>query len=480
MQINSNLLSLNAQRSLQRAATEAGSSMQKLSSGLRINAARDDAAGLAIAERFTAGINGAQRAAKNINDGISLLQVAEGAVGQIVDNFQRIRELAVQAANGIYSSSDRKAIQREVDELVAANYQINDQTRFNQNKLLDGSFNSQFQVGANAGDTIGLSIPYALAPRSGGLRLVDVPLQQVNISGAVTGALGAGALTLNNRAIGASVAGASPGQSSASAFAVAQAINAAGVPDIAASASTSFSGAAGGGAAIPNGAITVNGIAVGPVSGVTAAALAASAAAAISAAAGASGVSASASGATLTLTAADGRDIDIGGAGSAALGLGGGTHRGSVNLTDTIAPGAHAITIGGSNPGAAGFSAGAQASTLSGGTVRQLAPVSTGEPAIDLASVDGATAALDYIDGKIDSSNELRTLLGATENRLAAAYSGAIDQAANLSAARSRIRDTDYASETAQLTRAQILQQAGVAIVAQANAAPRQALLLLR
>ncbi|NRR31087.1 flagellin [Oxalobacteraceae bacterium] len=480
MQINSNLLSLNAQRSLQRSASEAGSSMQRLSSGLRINSARDDAAGLAITERFSAGIRGSQRAAQNINDGISLLQVAEGAVGQIVNNFQRIRELAVQAANGVYSSSDRSAIQREVDQLVAANYQINDQTQFNQSNLLDGSFHSQFQVGANVNDTIGLSIPFALAPRSGGTRLVDVPLHQVNITGAVAGALAAGSLSLNGLAVGASVAGASPGQTSGSAYAVAQAINSTGVPGITATASNSFSGVAGGGGAIPNGAMTVNGIALGPISGVSAAALAASAAAAISGVAGASGVSASVSGATLTLTAADGRDIDVSGAGLAALGLGGGTHRGSIALSDAIVPGAHSISIGGSNPGAAGFSAGGQASAASGGSVQLLTSFSTGEPAIDLSSVGGATAALDYVDGMIDSSNALRTLLGATENRLGAAYGGAIGQAAKLAAARSRIRDTDYASETAQLTRAQILQQAGVAILAQANTLPGQALLLLR
>lgn len=478
MQINSNLPSLNAQRHHGRSGDELSVSLQRLSSGLRINAARDDAAGLAIGERFSAGIRGGNRAAQNISDGISLVQVAEGALGQIVDNFQRIRELAVQAANGSNNTLDRKSIQAEVDAMVAANYQINDATSFNQARLIDGSLNTQLQVGANAGDVIALNVGAALRQRHSGHGVADVPLLQVNLSGAVAGALSAGALTLNGVAVGASLAGAAPGQGAASAYAVASAINAANVAGVGASASTSVAGAAGGGGAIGNGAVSLNGIALGAMGGASAAAFALSAANAINSAG--AGVSASVNGGALTLTAADGRDIDLAGAGWGQFGLPPGVTRGSITVFDTATTAAHALSVGGSNPALAGLAAGGVRATPNGATVRIEASTASGEPPIDLGSFAGATAALDYIDAKLDEIGTIRSGLGALQNRLDAAHAGALDRVATLSAARSRIVDTDYASEMAQLTRAQILQQAGASMLAQANVLPNQALQLLR
>jgi flagellin len=483
MQINTNLDSLSAQQSYRRSALAADASVQRLSSGLRINSARDDAAGLAITTRLTSSVAGLGCAARNINDGISLLQVASGALSQIVDNFQRLRELAVQSGNGSNNESDRKALQREANELLASNVEIASHTQFNRLNLLDGSYSNQLQVGANASETIALAIPAVFEARAGTFVRVDVPLKQVNITGQVAGPLGAGDLTINGTPIGASTAGASAGQSAGSAYAIAAAIAAAKPVGITATATNSLSGAAAAaGGAIPNGALSVNGIPLGPISGADATALAASAAAAFAAAAGASGISASSSGATLTLTAADGRDISIAGAGPAGLlGLANGVRHGSVNLTNEATTSVNKVVIGGGNPGAAGFSSGAQMPTLTGATVnveRQLG--SSGEAAIDLSSVDGAAAALAYIDGKIDGSNAIRSLLGATENRLAQVYNHVVEGEAIVSAARSRICDTDYASETTQLTRSKILQQAGVAIIAQANTLPNQALLLLR
>ncbi len=221
MQINSNLQSLAARHSLTRATQDVEQSVQRLSGGQRINGARDDGAGLAISERMTAGINGLNRAGKNINDGIALLQVADGAAGVIADNFQRIRELTVQAANGSNSSSDRGAIQQEVDALVAANYDIAEHTRYNSLNLLDGGFASQLQVGAGAGQTIELRIAPVLAPRGYGQALVDVAPRQASATGTVSGALVAGGLLINGKAIGPSAAGSRPGQGSDSAFAVA-------------------------------------------------------------------------------------------------------------------------------------------------------------------------------------------------------------------------------------------------------------------
>ena len=158
MSINTNLNSLNAQRSSGRVQDNLSTSMARLSSGLRINSAKDDAAGLAISQRMTTQINGLNQAARNANDGISLSQTAEGALGGVSDNLQRIRELAVQAANATNSASDRAALQSEASQLISEVQRVGTQTSFNGINLLDGSFTSKaFQVGANAGETISIS-----------------------------------------------------------------------------------------------------------------------------------------------------------------------------------------------------------------------------------------------------------------------------------------------------------------------------------
>ncbi len=157
--INTNIASLNAQRNLSASQSALSTSLQRLSSGLRINSAKDDAAGLAISERFSSQINGLNQAARNANDGISLAQTGEAALGEITSNLQRIRELAVQSANSTNSASDRLAIDQEVQQLLAEIDRTSTQTSFNGQKILDGSFgNATFQVGANAGETIGLTL----------------------------------------------------------------------------------------------------------------------------------------------------------------------------------------------------------------------------------------------------------------------------------------------------------------------------------
>src|SRR5690606_8144373 len=156
--INTNVMSLNAQRNLTANSADLGTTIQRLSSGLRINSAKDDAAGLAISERFTTQIRGMDQAARNANDGISLAQTAEGALGEIGNHLQRIRELAVQSRNATNSSDGRAALQKEVDQLKAEIDRVADTTNFNGTKLLDGSFTAQsFQVGANQGETIDIA-----------------------------------------------------------------------------------------------------------------------------------------------------------------------------------------------------------------------------------------------------------------------------------------------------------------------------------
>ena len=153
--INTNLASLNAQRNLNSSQGSLATSLQRLSTGLRINSAKDDAAGLAISERFTAQIRGLNQAARNANDGISLAQTAEGALAEVTNNLQRIRELAIQSSNATNSQSDRDALQTEVSQLINEIQRVSEQTQFNGVNLLDGSFAAaQFQVGANAGETI--------------------------------------------------------------------------------------------------------------------------------------------------------------------------------------------------------------------------------------------------------------------------------------------------------------------------------------
>ena len=157
--INTNIPSLTAQRNLNSSQNDVATSLQRLSSGLRINSAKDDAAGLAISERFTTQIRGLNQAIRNANDGISLAQTAEGALGEVSSNLQRIRELAVQSANATNSDSDRAALNQEVQQRLAEIDRVASQTSFNGRNVLDGSFGSAlFQVGANVGETIGLNL----------------------------------------------------------------------------------------------------------------------------------------------------------------------------------------------------------------------------------------------------------------------------------------------------------------------------------
>ncbi|MGL1833374.1 flagellin domain-containing protein [Rhodocyclaceae bacterium SMB388] len=203
--INTNVASLNAQRNLNTSQSLLNTSLQRLSSGLRINSAKDDAAGLAISERFTTQIRGLNQAVRNANDGISLAQTAEGALVEVSNNLQRIRELAVQSRNATNSVSDREALDAEVQQRVAEIDRIASQTQFNGLNLLDGSFVAQaFQVGANVGQTI--EIAEIADASTGGLSLaginvldptaaddvltrVDVALSNVNGSRADLGAL---------------------------------------------------------------------------------------------------------------------------------------------------------------------------------------------------------------------------------------------------------------------------------------------------
>ncbi len=467
--INTNLSSLTAQRNSNKSQNDLSTAINRLSSGLRINSAKDDAAGLAIAERFTTQIRGLNQAARNANDGISLAQTAEGALTSVSGNLQRIRELSVQSANATNSATDRAALQQEVGQLVAEIDRVGAQTDFNGTKLLDGTFTAQaFQVGANANQTISIS---SLASARSSVLGASF---SANVTGAVVTAtaLTGGALSLNGVSINAAVAGGGNGQAADSAFAVANAINSTQSTVVATANATTVTGA------VPTtflatagGAITVNGVALGAVAaGGTAPGQGANLAAAFNLVSAASGVTASASATgVLTLTAADGRNVILAGAGvtAANTGLTAATTRSTVSLSTTSTAG---ITVAGSAPANGGFTAATTASALTG----------TALSVIDISTVGGANTALASIDAALSSVNSSRATLGAVQNRFSSTIENLQTTSENLSASRSRIQDADFAAETAMLSRAQVLQQAGTAMISQANQLPQGVLSLLR
>jgi flagellin len=470
--INTNIMSLDAQRYLQKSGDQLATALQRLSSGMRINSAKDDAAGLAIADRFTSQINGLNQAARNSNDGISLAQTGEGALQQVTSNLQRIRELAVQSLNATNSASDRQALDAEVQQLKSEIDRVSQTTSFNGVKLLDGSFASQaFQVGANQGETISVS-----AITSARTSALGQSYTASHTGTATTTALASGDLTLNGAAIQASVAGAGNGQSAASAYAIAAAINASQSAVVATANATSVAGvAATSFGNITAGDITINGVSVGAIVGGGAAPAQGTAiAAAINAVSAASGVSATAAGTgAVTLTTADGRDIVIGLAGTASTastGFAAATTHGTINLSASSATGNVNITVAGNNVAYAGLTATTYAGAQGGTALSN----------VDVLGVTSAGAALTSVDAALAQVDGIRAALGAYQNRFQSAISSIQATAENLTSSRSRIQDADFAAETANLTKAQILQQAGTAMVAQANTSPQGVLALLK
>src|SRR5512143_1358827 len=230
--INTNIASLNAQRNLNKSQGALGTALQRLSSGRRINSAKDDAAGLAISERFTTQIRGLNQAVRNANDGISLAQTTEGALQEVTNNLQRIRELAVQSANATNSDSDRSALDQEVQQRIAEIDRIATQTSFNGRKVLDGTFGgATFQVGANVGETIGVNLSTGVKTTQLGQIAKGTSTTEVDtnaLSGTATIQVGSSTVTT----VGASKQGTAAGQSVGSAYAKAAAINAASVPGL--------------------------------------------------------------------------------------------------------------------------------------------------------------------------------------------------------------------------------------------------------
>ena len=529
--INTNIASLNAQRNLNASQSSLNTALQRLSSGLRINSAKDDAAGLAISERFTSQIRGLNQAARNANDGISLSQTAESALGSQSDILQRIRELSVQSANATNSSTDRAALQAEVTQLSAEFDRIATTTQFNGVNLLDGSFTSQqFQVGANANQTISVSITGSRASQVGtyvnsagtangpnGAAATARNTFVANSSGTTATAIGAplykgvsaaatgSSLVINNTTVAdsTSYAGTASSQDATSAYAKAAAINASNISGgVKATATTNLTFEKTGGANVTAGdfldvasaggdtvdySLTINGTTVLSASALTNGNTISidSAVTSINQYSATTGVTAGKdSSGNLTLTGADGRNVAVSenfnsttaGAGTTVSTLfskfadGGASHndtqaetyRGQVSLQSTNSI---SISAGGATIGFSGTQ-----NLAATGNVN----------AIDISTLNGANNAILAIDSALQQISSSRASLGAMQNRFDKTIANLQSTAENNSAARSRIQDTDFAAETASLTRGQILQQAGTAMLAQANSLPNGVLSLLR
>ncbi|WP_018139296.1 MULTISPECIES: flagellin [unclassified Thioalkalivibrio] len=371
LSVATNLLSLNAQRHLRQSQAALQTAFQRLSSGQRINSARDDAAGLAISERFTTQIRGLNQAMRNAQDGISLAQTAEGALGSMTGNLQRIRELAIQAANATLSASDRGAIDREVRQLLAENDRIATQTTFNGRSLLDGSMGTAFfQIGANAGQTLAIDLGNSMRNRFVG----DIASAW---SGELEAAFAGNPLEVDQ----------------------------------------DFS--------IRVGERDPVDIPAGPYRS--------------------------------PQELATAIDRALGSTGRAIL-----TDDGRLNLIAR-----ETLTISGETALA---TLGLPATTEPGGSLND----------IDLTSRQGASDALSRVDAALDAVNARRSQFGAIQNRFESTITNLGITSDNLAAARSRILDADYAAEVSRLVRAQILQQAGLAVLVQANALPQTFLRLLQ
>ena len=380
--INTNLASLTVQRSLNANQGAAATAMERLSTGLRINSAQDDAAGLAISARMTSQINGLNQAARNASDGVSLAQTAEGALGEVVDNLQRIRELAVQSSNATNTNADRTSLQNEVAQLLLEIDRVADATDFNGTNLIDGSFSGEvFQVGADAGDSVTIS----------------------SITDANTAALGSVSTNSSTELT------------------------------VAASTLTTLT-------AVSAGDLLINGTDIGALAAASSAAeRAGQLVNAINNISATTGVGASYDSATGNLTLNSDAVIVTTGAADDATQLGFANDTGLGAVTTT-----------------------------------------TGIDTLTVANYAGAQTAISLVDDAIATINTARGTLGAIQTRFESIVSNVQVASENLQAARSRIMDADFAAETAALTKAQILQQAGISVLSQANAQPQNVLALLQ
>jgi flagellin len=607
--INTNVSAIAAQSSLRKTGLSLSSSMERLSTGVRINSARDDAAGLAITTRMTANIRGLSAAIRNANDGISLTQTAEGSLSAIQDNLQRVRELAVQSANSSNSLSDRAALNAEASQLISEIDRVANNSSFNGIKLLDGSYQNQaLQIGSGneANDRISVSIGSAKASALGVGSGSSFGLTLAAGTKVKTGALSTGDLSINSTQVNASVSdGVSSLFANSSGIAKAAAINSVSAQtgvNASVSSTTWVGAAATSFSAMAAGKVLINGIDIGAIEASTNAVdRGTQVAAAINGKTNQTGVTAvSDTAGILTLTATDGRNIAVqvadtatgdhtgligaaipsavraetltfsaetagtgktltfGGltftvgsgtatlnqlanawsnltygmtaaqataklaadgvdtavvgtftAGTSILSTGSATAAVISNVTNhetvtsvipvavtTSNAGALTATAGGAQTRVASSSitlsttgdggitlGGAKGLKLTGQTQGYTASVATvgiGVSNVNLSTISGSQAALTVLDKAINTISDSRASMGAYQNRLTAAITNLETTSMNLQASRSRILDTDYAKETTNLAKSQIITQAATAMLAQANQSAQSVLALLK
>ncbi|BCS96842.1 B-type flagellin [Desulfoluna limicola] len=546
LSINTNVTSLNAQRNLGNTASGLNKSLQRLSSGLRINSAKDDAAGLAITDRMTSQIRGLNQAVRNSNDGISLAQTAEGALQETTNGLQRIRELSVQAANDTNTAEDRASIQLEIDQLVSEIDRIAEATTFNNKSILNGSSGTfKFQVGANANETIGVDLvnvkANALGEQPGQVQSTgsrtslsndaaevgSVGIQEGGVGSTITAGdvtvevAGTSAVDIAQAKYGGDITSASTADlkdtnsaeyGGGSAKDIAERINSIrglneedpgqgmdgkSLEGVYAKATTSFrasdmdaadysgSTVAGSDGAknvgtgfISNSDLVINGVGVGPAAFKENDADG-SLANAINAKSDLTGVKASVDDGELVLTADDGRDIVMSTTSAEVTNLvfGGGAKSTSfdANLSDLRVSGSvtltaqNTIALGGANAADAGFATLAEDNVQAKGSIANA----------DVSTMEAANNTITSVDSAIRQVDDMRANLGAVQNRFESTIQNLSNVSENLSASRSRILDTDFASETANMTKLQVMQQAGTAMLAQANQLPQSVLSLI-
>lgn len=490
LSVNTNVASLNAQRNLVGTGKKLNTALQRLSSGFRINSAKDDAAGLAITDRMTSQVKGLNQAVRNANDGISLAQTAEGALNETTTLLQRMRELAIQSANDTNSDSDRQSIQDEITNLKAEIDRIAETTSFNNRKLLDGSFgNAKFHVGSEANQTITVTTGNASGDNLGSHRLStrSEGLAVTNAAAATTG-WGTGDLTINGSK-GSATATIATG---ATAKAAAAAINGKTVDTgVTASAYTKVEMSVTGtgnfkftlGTSSASATISASVTDITDLSDMVDAINDQSSTTGVTAAlndAGDKVILEQASGDTIQLVRTD---TDTDNFSATVLNQDGTAGLGGAQIIEAAGNDDFAEFKGyvlmesdkAFSVGTAGI--GAVATDFLGNALTSnLKKVSD----IDLKTQTGANDALSVIDKAIAKVDSIRGKLGAVQNRFESTISNLSNVSENISASMSRIKDADFAAETAELTKAQIIQQAGISMLSQANQLPQSALSLLQ
>jgi len=498
MSINTNIAALNAQRNLGKTQGTLNQSLARLSSGLRINSAKDDAAGLAVSTRMTSQIRGLNQAVRNANDGISLAQTAEGAMQESGNILQRMRELAVQSANDTNTSSDRTNIQKEVIQLKDELTRIAEQTSFNGQKILDGTFTAaKFQVGAFADEAISITVGNASATAMGaytGNSLLNIGALTADTDTDVNGVV-ADTVTVSGSKGSTEV---SYLISESAAEIAARINNVTGDTGVTASAKTTIdiqlAAEAGIGESVSfvlssvDGSGTAQGTAKTISYTVTSTTDYSGLRDAINAESASTGVVASlnTTAGSLTLTNSDGHnilitDVAAGTAGDEVLEVGATatTFASSATLENVTGAETDTICVGGqvSMSSSNSFAVTGVVATFAGADINaSLSSVAD----VDVSTQTGANSALNVIDEALAFISSTRADLGAVQNRFESTIANLQSVSENVAAARSRIMDADFAAETAELTKAQVLQQAGVAMLAQANMLPQAVLSLLQ